>query len=193
MINSFVFEEMEKGNILSLLYIMMLCTVFINKYWKKCFFLNWQLAVKYLTHWKSNSFMNNKLNGNHPEVIVNLLHIIFLRNTVKDCIQHWFLFKPSSLYFATSCKKKTKKPKTNQKALPQTTLLCFGSIFHPLEYILWQEKSRSSVYGIHVEQNEKKCMTLFYQEKLFVLSWKAKSLYLDWYFIYMFTLRDMLQ
>lgn len=40
MINPFVFEEMEKGNILSLLYIMMLCTVFINKYWKKCFFLN---------------------------------------------------------------------------------------------------------------------------------------------------------
>lgn len=40
MINPFVFEEMKKGNILSLLYIVMLCTVFINKYWKICFFLN---------------------------------------------------------------------------------------------------------------------------------------------------------
>lgn len=102
MIYPFVFEEIGKGNILSLLYIMMLCSVFINKHWKKCFFfLNWKLAVKYLTHWKSNSLMNNKLNSNHPEVMANLLYNVFLKNihTVKDFIQCWFLFLPLNVAY----------------------------------------------------------------------------------------------
>lgn len=170
MINSFVFEEMEKGNILSLLYIMMLCTVFINKYWKKCFFLNWQLAVKYLTHWKSNSFMNNKLNGNHPEVIVNLLHIIFLRNTVKDCIQHWFLFKPSSLYFATSCKKKQKQTK---KHCPKQPFCVLAAFFIPLNTFYDRKKAGPQYMEFMLNRMKKNAWhcfirksSLFYHEKL---------------------------
>lgn len=119
-------------------------------------------------HWKLNSFMNSKLNSNHPETMVYLLHIISLRNiqTVKNFIQHRFHFLPLYFYFAL-CRNRRKN------TAPNNFFAFWQHFSFPCTQFMTEKnnqtknQTRSSVYSICVKQNEKKkCMTLLCHEEL---------------------------
>lgn len=119
-------------------------------------------------HWKLNSFMNNKLNSNHPETMVYLLHIISLRNiqTVKNFIQHRFHFLPLYFYFAL-CRNRRKN------TAPNNFFCILAAFFIPL-YTVYDRKKQPnkkpnqvlSIFNLCQTEWKKKCMTLLCHEEL---------------------------
>lgn len=131
--------------------------------------LLFKLKVGYeISHrWKLSSFMNNKLNSNHPETMVYLLHIISLRNiqTVKNFIQHRFLFLPLYFYFAL-CRDRRKN------TTPNNYFAFWQHFSFPCTQFMTeknnQTKPKPGPQYIQFVSNrmKKKCMTLLCHEEL---------------------------